>query len=58
MQKFVWVILIIMAIESVLKIICLATDNLPPRSKGGTAFDIIFSAALIMWGVVLLNENP
>ena len=55
MQAFVWVIIVILGVEALAKVTCLALDYLPPRGKGATAIDVVIGVALIVWGAILLG---
>lgn len=55
METFIWVILIIIGFESVVKIACLAIGFNPPRSNTTIAADVVIGAGLLVWGAILLH---
>ena len=55
MQTFVWVMLTILGIESLVKVICLARGYMPPRNKVATVIDVVLGVAFIVWGAILLH---
>ena len=56
MQTFIWTVLIYIGVEATIKIFCLAIGHMPPRNKGATAFDVVISFAVILWGAILLHD--
>lgn len=55
MTIFLWVVLVLCAVDGVGKLACLAAGSLPPRTKLGTALDVIGCVALVVWAAVLLK---
>lgn len=56
MQTLVWTIVIILAIEVLAKVICLAIGYFPPRGKVSCVMDIVLGVGLIVWGAILLHD--
>lgn len=55
MTTFLWIVLVLCAVEGVGKLAYLAAGSLPPRTKLGTALDVIGCVVLVVWASVLLK---
>ena len=55
MQTFIWTILVLIGIEAMAKIICLAIGYLPPRNKGAIVVDVFIGVSILIWGAIVLH---
>ena len=55
MKTFIWVILVIIGVEGLAKLVCLATGNLMQHSSRTIAIDIVIGVALLIWGALVLH---
>ena len=57
MTTWMWFIIGWIAFDTILKVVCLGVDYLPPRSKAGSILDIILNVGAMMWGIALLAKE-
>lgn len=55
MEMFVWVVAGITALETLGKVVFLASGNLPPRTSLGEVIDVVFGVTLLMWAAAVLS---
>jgi hypothetical protein len=57
MTVFLWVMIVLMALNAAMKLTWLATGELPARTPKDLAVDVFGNAALCVWAVVLLVQQ-
>ena len=54
MTVFLWVMIVLMALDAFMKLTWLANGKRPTRTANDLAIDVFGNAALCVWAVVLL----
>lgn len=58
MSTYVWTLVVLMVLEVIAKGYNLGRGELVARTRAGTALDLIFIVALLVWGVYELATAP
>jgi len=57
MTAFVWYAITVTAINTLLRILCLATGTFPQRTSVSTAVELGIGICVLVWAVVLVSKK-
>ena len=55
MTAFVWVVAVVIAVDTLVKVACLAVGRMPERTPCGTAVDVVCGLVMLIWAGVVLS---